>query len=1019
MTMKLLAKRLTTLLLVLAIPFLANAQQKTISGKVTGENGSPISGASVVAKGSNKGTKTAADGTFTLSVPTATTAVVISSVNFATQTVLIDASNNASVSLKASEATGLTEVVVVGYGTARKKDLTGSVAVVTSKDFNKGVISTPEQLFQGRTPGVTVTASSGEPGAASTINIRGTSSIRGNNDPLYVVDGVPLDGGGTSASASGIEGSSTPKNPLLFLNPNDIESITILKDASSAAIYGSRGANGVILITTKQGKGSKGQLSFGMSTSFSKTASRYKLLNSKDFLRGVIRENIASGTSIADAYISAQNVDKGYNTDWQKEVFQLGISQNYNLGWGINKKGTSVRLSGSYDDQVGIVKTSGLKRITGRINVGQKLLNDKLNLNLSFTTSNVKNRYVANTNNAGYLGSLIGAMISQNPTFPVTNPDGTYYDPGDARNPVEILNYFDDRDNINRTLTNLSASYQFVEGLTYKVTLGLDGSKSLRKAFADPRMTSSLNGSTTNVFGVNYNNSITGNGRAFYQNLKQKSFLVEHTLNYTKSFKEMHNLSAILGYSYQKNTTDGDAEVGWGLNTPVVKTSDVFVKDINNFKNRKAGYVPFNSTTELQSYFGRLNYNYKEKYFLTGTVRIDGSSKFGTNNKYGTFPALAFKWKVLNEDFAAKALGNIFTDLSIRANVGKLGSQDGLGAYDAIDLQQKYLGNSGQVETQFVHQGNKDLKWEETSTQGFGIDFGVLKNRLTGSFDVYSKKTKNLIFFGPVPGGFSASSYYFSNLPGYVKNTGVELALNYGLIKKKNWGWDVSVNMSSQKNELRDFTQVVNTGVVNGQGLSGAYAQTFENGKPLYTWKFLDFQGYDANGFAVYGNNQADKTFGSALPTFTAGLTNNLNWGRWNASVFVNIVKGFYVYNNTANALLLAGALKTAHNVTYDVFNGGESPINPGSVSSRFLEKGDFLRLSNASIGYNFNITNKYIKSLSTSVSGQNLFLITHYSGLDPEVNVDKNINGVPTRGFDYAGYPKARTVTIGFNVGF
>ena len=995
------------------------AQQKTVTGKVTDTQGNGIAGVSVIAKGSKTGTQTNADGSYSLSVGNNVNTLIFSSVGFARQEVSISSNSTADVILETTSQ-DLNTVVVIGYGTTRKKDATGSVAALSTKDFNKGVISTPEQLIQGRTPGVTVSPSSGEPGAASTINIRGTSSIRSNNDPLYVVDGVPLDQGGTSGNGGiGVEGSSTPKNPLIFLNPNDIESISILKDASSAAIYGSRGANGVILITTKNGRASRGAFTFNSTTSASWAAKKYDLLNAQDFLAAVKKANIDAGTSPADAAAAILLVDKGASTDWQNEIFRTGISQNYNLGWGFSKNGTSLRLSGSYDDQQGIVKSSGLKRLTGRANFSQKILSDKLRLDGAVTYSNVKNQYAPNSNNAGYQGSLIGAVIAFNPTYPVFDKNGFYFDPRDGnRNPVEMLNYFDDRDNINRFLGNLSLSYNIIKGLTYKISGGYDNSKSLRKAFADPRLLSAAFGGTTNVFGVNYKNGIEGNGRAVYQDLKLTSQLLEHTLTYDRSFGA-NVLNAVAGYSYQSTEVDGSGRVAWGLNTPVVNATDVFVKDISAFKNVKPAYLPFYSKTELQSFFGRVNFSINNKYLLTATVRSDGSSKFGANNKYGTFPAFAAKWKLASETFAENSIGKVFSDFSIRANWGKLGSQEGLGAYDAIDLQQKYIGNSGNVETQFVHQGNKDLKWEEATTTGVGLDYATKGSRLSGSVDYYYTERKNIIFFGPVPGGFSASSYYFSNLPGIVINKGLEFSFNYQAIKGQKFNWEINYNMTFMHNEVRDFNVIVNTGGVNGQGLSGAYAQTFANGYPLFTWKMPVFLGFNGNGDARYADGANDKLLGSALPTFTAGLTNNFSLGRWNLSVFMNSTRGFYVYNNTANALFLKGSIKTAHNITYAAANTNEDPINPGSVSSRFLEKGDFIRLSNAILSYNFAVKNKYIKSLSASLSGQNLFIITDYSGLDPEVNVNHSIGGVPSRGFDYAGYPKARTVSLGINLGF
>jgi iron complex outermembrane receptor protein len=399
-------------------------------------------------------------------------------------------------------------------------------------------------------------------------------------------------------------------------------------------------------------------------------------------------------------------------------------------------------------------------------------------------------------------------------------------------------------------------------------------------------------------------------------------------------------------------------------------------------------------------------------------MRIDGSSKFGKNNKYGYFPAFAAKWKILEENFA-KGLSNIFSELAIRANYGILGSSEGIGAYDAINLKQTYIGNSGNEETQLVHTGNKNLKWEQAATTGVGLDFAILKNRLSGTFDYFYTKRKDLLFYAPTPGGFAPSSNWWINLPGFVINKGTEYSLDFKAIRGKNFTWEINYNMSFIHNEVQDFNVVVNTGAVSGQGLSGAYAQTFANGHPLFTWKMPTFLGFDGNGDARYANGGKDELQGSALPTFNAGLTNNFTLGRWNASIFINSVRGFYIYNNTANALFLRGSIKTAHNITYDVAKSPEDPINPGSVSTRFLEKGDFIRLSNASIGYNFDIKNSVIKTLSVSAVGQNLALFTKYSGLDPEVNIDKNINGVPSRGFDYTGYPKSRTYTLSVNIGF
>ena len=995
------------------------AQTKTVTGKVTdSKDGSPLVGASVVAKGTSTGTQSGADGSFKLTVPSSTKTLVISFAGYGNVEVNISSSNTANAQLT-STADALSDVVVIGYGSRKSKDVTGSVARVTEKDFNKGQIASPDQLLQGRTPGVLVTPSTGEPGAAATINIRGTGSISGAQEPLYVIDGVPLIQGGTLGSASGVEGSTTPKNPLIFLNPNDIESITVLKDASAAAIYGSRGANGVILITTKQGRGGKaGVFNFGATTSLANTARRYDLMNAQDFLLAAKKANIDGGADPVAAGEAVRGIDNGASTDWQDQIFRQAISQNYNLSWAYSNKGTTARLSASYDDQQGIVRNSGLKRITTRANLGQKLFNDKLKLEANITYSNTKNQYAPLSNNAGYQGSLLGAALQLNPTNPVYNRDGSFYQPGDQRNPVQMLAYFDDRDFVNRFLTNLSATYQITPSLSYRAVLGLDNAKSERTAFADPRLGANAYGGTINVFGRDYQNPIQGNGRVTRQNLETKSTLIEHYFTFDKTFNNVHAINAVAGYSYQSFQTSYTGRFGWGLNTPVVAPRDVFVKDFTKFKNY-ANFVPGFDRNELQSVFGRVNYTYKDKYFLTATVRSDGSSKFGSNNRYGTFPAFAFKWRVLEESWAKNSLGKLFSDFNVRANYGKLGSQDNLGSYAALNLQQTFDVGSGPT-TRFIQQGNPNLKWEEVATTGIGVDFTTKNGRFSATVDYYKNERTNMLFFAPTPGGFAPTSSWWINLPGKVTNKGWEISVNYKVVKGNKFNWDVSANVTTVENNITGLPTPINTGAVSGQGLTGAFAQTLTNGSPIFTWSMPVFQGFDGNGNARYAAGAANQLVGTALPKMFAGLTNNFSYGRWNLSVFFNAVSGHYVYNNTANALFLKGSLRNARNVTNAIGNGPENPFNPGSVSTRFLEKGDFIRLANMNLSYAFDIkSGKAIKTLTAFASGQNLALFSKYSGIDPEVNVDKSINGIPSRGFDYTQYPRPTVITLGVNVGF
>jgi len=987
--------KLCFLVVFLFISGLALGQNKVITGSVSDKkDGSLLVGVTVTTGVAGGPTAvTDVNGKFKISVGAAVNFLTFSYVGYSKQTVEIGGKSIVNASLESSSA-ALNEVVVIGYGTQKVKDATGSVASLGTKDFNKGVISTPEQLLQGRIAGVQVTPANGEPGGSSTISIRGSSSIRSGNDPLYVVDGVPLDNGGTSASGptTGSLGSSTARNPLEFINPADIENISILKDASASAIYGSRGANGVILITTK--KGAKGQgIQVSSNTTVGSVAKRYDMLNGPQFL-----------AAVASTGADPNAINKGANTNWQDQIFRTAVSQNLTLGFGGAKGGFSYRASFSEDDENGTVKKSGLNRLTGRINASQKVWGDRLRFDLTFLASNIKNTYAPIADNSGYQGSLIGATISANPTYPITNPDGTYYFDGSNRNPVAMLNLIDDSDNINRYLGNISASLKITDNLTYKGTFGNDYSMSKRSSFYDPNLAGYTD--ADNVRGLTIS-QISGNGRGQIQNVKQTSQITEHTLTYDAKLKNNSSLTVLAGYSYQVSMYDNWNQVGWNTDE-----TNHLVKSINSFRN----YLPvYGDTTksQLQSYYGRVNYSFQDKYLVTGTVRRDGSSKFGANNKYATFPAIAVKWKIMNESFAPKTL---FDELSLRVNWGKTGNQE-LPAYASLAITQSNLDGS----TSTITNANPNLKWETTTQYGAGLDFAIVGSRLTGTIDYFNKSTKDLLFLQDYAQP-AANSHRWVNLPGNVVNKGLEFAFNYSAIRRQKFSWDVSYNMTILNNRVENFgNSNVNTGSINGQGLSGAYGQVITNNYPLYTFKVPIFAGFDSKGFGIYPNGIDLATLqGSALPTFTAGLTNNFSYGKFNASIFINGATGFYVYNNTANAYFYRGNLVTGHNVTPQVAASNENVLNSGQLSTRFLEKGDFARLSNVSFGYTFTLKNdNAIKSLRVGVSGQNLILITNYSGLDPEINTNKALNNVPSRGIDYASYPKARTFTLSLNAGF
>lgn len=987
----------------------ALAQNKTITGKVTdAKTNETLIGVSVGAAG-GVGTLTTSDGSFKLSVPASVTSLNFSYIGYQTKTVLLGGQTNLTVTLQ-SASTNLNEVVVIGYGTQRIKDATGSVASLSPKDFNKGVISTPDQLLQGRIAGVQVTSSSGEPGAGASINIRGAGSIRSGDGPLYVVDGIPLDNGGTSGGYGVGAGNSSARNPLAFLNPNDIENISVLKDASSAAIYGSRGANGVILITTRKGRKGQG-IQFSANTSVANAAKRYDVLGREDFLKAVAAVGANAGPA------SAGGIDYGANTDWQDQILRTSISQNYNIGFGGGDNSSNYRASVGYDDQQGIVKNSGLKRFNMRFNGAKSFAADRLKFELQSTYSNVRNRYAPITNNAGFNGSLIGAAIQLNPTAPVFDDQGRYFnlngynDSGfpngnTFRNPVSLLDQIDDKDNINRFLNNLTLTVKLLEGLSYKGNVGADISRGLRKTFYDPKIVG-----YTDAIGIRQINypSPTGNGTAIYQYNELTNYTTEHTLNYDKKWKDNSALTVLAGYSYQTFKNFNRNEFGFGA-----KDVNKFVKDIKEFNQSTPYPVGDSSSYKLQSYFARVNYSIKDRYIITGTIRRDGSSRFGSNHKYGNFPAAAIKWRISNESFMPK--GGFFDDLAIRINYGQTGNQE-IPSYASLPVQQQqnFPGNSVAP----LYQANPDLKWQTNTTYGAGIDFSIIRGRLTGTIDYFNKSIKDLLFFQDIAQP-TFSSRIYRNLDGNVINKGVEVGLNLAAIQGKDFTWDVSYNMTYIKNTLSNFKNYIVTGNIDGQGLSGAYAQLITNGVPLFTFNVPNYAGLDANGFGIYPQGlDVSSLQGSPNPKITAGLTNNFNYKAWSLSFFLNAATGFYIYNNTANAFFYKGNLVSGRNVTKDVAATNENALNSGEVSTRFLEKGDFLRLSNATLGYTFKVSGNTFKSLRLSLTGQNLFLITNYSGLDPEVNTDKQRNDVVSKGIDYTSYPRARIFTLGLNASF
>lgn len=1010
-----------------------NAQQ-TVSGVVSDETG-PLPGATVAIKGTSTGTTTDFDGNYTLNNVPEDATLVFSFIGYVTEEVAVGGRTTIDVNLS-TDASELEEVVLIGYGQTTVRDATGAVSSVTSEDFNKGNISSPEELIQGKTAGVQITQASGEPGAGVALRIRGTTSVRSNNNPLFVVDGVPLAGDDTTAGTGDLGvGSSSARNPLNFLNPSDIESISILKDASATAIYGSRGANGVVIIQTKSGRGAMGgSFTYDGSVSIANPANEYDLLDREAFLNAI------------DQFGGDRDAqDFGANTDWQDVITRTAISQNHALSYMNSYSTGNLRFSLGYNDIEGVVENSEMERLTGRLNANQRLFDDKLNLALQLTLSRVEDMAAPISNNAGSTGDLLGAAYYANPTWPAELD----FDPvGNSINPLQILEYVQDETETNRILLNLSADYDILESLNAKVTLGYDRSKSEKTAVVSGDV-------------VGFANGAPGNGRGLLNDLEATNRLLEFVLNYEKEL-DNSKFSALLGYSFQDFHREGRYANAFGFaSTNMNEMVNQFRNDLGalegsidqsyqqlrysdsgflidalfpeietgiaqnapgNINTRVITSGLFDNTDELQSFFTRLNYSLMDKYLFTFTMRADGSSRFGPENQYGYFPSGAFAWKFDQEDFSP----DVFSTLKLRIGYGITGNQEGLG-YGNFTTRRILNGygidNGGNINgggLGVAGFANPNLKWEETAQANLGIDFGFMSDRLSGSLDIYHKDTKDLLLLAqnaqPSPVPFS-----FTNIDGNVINKGIEFAIDYDLFDTPDFFWNFGFNISYNDNELQNFDGLIETAQISGQGLTGAFAQLLAEGRPLFSYYLREFAGYDENGISIYPNGDQQEFVGkSALPTTNLGINTRAEYKNFDASLFFAGQYGHYIYNNTANAFFTAGSINSGRNVTEDVLTSGESPANAPDVSTRFLEKGDFLRLQNASLGYTFQLGDtSVLDNLRVYVNGQNLFVITDYSGLDPEVNTQTPLNGLPTAGIDYTSFPRPRTFTFGLNAKF
>lgn len=1000
----------------------ADALEETITGTVSDENGQGLPGVSVVLKGTTRGTTTNADGKYRLNVPDRSAVLVFSFVGYGSQEVATGGRAVVNVSLKADEKS-LNEVVVVGYGQVRKSDLTGAVVTVPVEEIKKVAVTSLDQALQGRAAGVQITQNSGSPGGTTTIRIRGGNSIQGDNEPLYVIDGVPFKNDGA--------GSGSSFNVLSTLNPSDIETMTVLKDASSTAIYGSRGANGVVIITTKRGKAGRSVVNFESYYGVQEVRKFYPVLNAREYAQFVNDANTNEGR--APVYTPAQVDAFGQGTDWQREIFRSAPIQNYQLSMSGGDEKTQYVLSGGYFKQDGIVTNSDFDRYSLRLNLDRKLTN-KIKVGNSLTVNRTVTNQSRTDGDLGSAGLVTIAALQFPPILPVFNPDGSYLvtNPAltfTADNPAALARESKNRNTAYRTFGNVFADYQIIEGLNLRVLLGVDAILQKQDSYL-PRSVSS---------------GLAQGGAASIFNGQSVTWLNENLLTYTRTFRSVHNVNALVGYTQQANRTENSSAAARN-----------FVNDNLNSGNLGSGSVPLVPSSGigawgLQSYLARINYGYRDKYLLTASFRADGSSRFGANKRYGYFPSAALAWRVSEENFLKNV--PVLTDLKLRATYGMTGNQDGIGnfpAYSLLGTQNYVLGGVVATGIGPAQIANPDLSWESTTQADLGIDVGLLNNRITFTADVYLKRTRDLLLNVTIP---STSGYTsaIKNL-GRVENRGVEFSLSSRNIDKA-FKWNTDLNLAANRNRVLDIggapqlfagqvaniAQNVNSGIIRVGEPLGSFFGYVTDGLYQTTDELAALADPQARrpGDRKYADLNGDKRIddldrtiiGRAQPKLLGGLNNTFSYKGFELTVFMQGVYGNQILN--ANRFELE-YLNGTNNQNRDMLNRW-TPTNTNTdiprasttrpanrISTRQIEDGSYLRLKNVQLAYNFPsavLTKLRIQGLRAYVAAQNYATWTRYSGYDPEVN--RFGQDSRSQGFDYGSYPAAKTILFGLNVGF
>ncbi|HXF95073.1 MAG TPA: TonB-dependent receptor, partial [Gemmatimonadales bacterium] len=979
---------------------------------------------------------TGIDGTFSLTgVPEGTHALRAARIGYGPQQqdVTVTAGGTVTVTFALQpQAALLEEVVVTGYGTQRREAITGSVATVDGDVANVGVLSNVNNMIQGRVAGLNIIQNNGEPGAGAQILVRGGTSIRASNEPLYVIDGVPIENAETELRGIGIGGApALPRSPLNLLNPADIASVTVLKDAAAAAIYGSRAANGVILIETRKGtRGGAATMEYDGYVAMATPARRLEVLNGDEY-RDFVKREVRAGRLNVDTTLLGTA-----NTNWEDAVTRTAVTHNHNLSFTGGSEATQYRASLNLLDQQGVVIANGLERIQGRLNATHQTLDDRLRLTLNVTASHVENDYLPFETTGGFEGGVFVNMVNFNPTRPVTVTDPStgevrYYEIGpgsqSTRNPVALAEQIADFGRTTRVLGNTSAEVDLLPGLTGQINIGVDRTNGLRQIYM-PK---------TSPVGAQWN----GRAAQFERENTTKTF--QSYLTYNRQFAAQ-SVDIVGGYEFSEFTT---ADFG-------AEARD-FLTDAFSFDNLGAGNAlvrPFSGRSEKRvvSFFGRANYGLNDKYFLTGVLRYDGSSVFGEGNKWGVFPAISASWRMSQESFMqGRPFG--LSDLRLRAGWGVTGNP-AIPAYSSLPTFEPGTGFSYPWGDQPVtgvgptRNPNPDLKWERTSQFNVALDYGFLDNRVSGTIEYYLKNTSDLLLEVLVPPP-AAVSRRFENI-GKVRNQGVEIALDAVPVSRPGLRWRAGLVFEANRNKVLDLggESFIPTAGISGQGQSDQQAQRIIPGQPLGTFYGRVFSrvasetmvvGTDTlwkpgqelfrcrtpsatcvNGETRFATGDDFAIIGNANPDFTLSLHSQVTWGRFNFSALIRSVVGQDVFNNTALVYATKGNAKQDKNFLRSALNDPTGIDEPAIYSSRWIEDGSFVRLQNVTVEYDLDLPILRAPGRTTRlyVSGDNLLLITGYSGLDPEVHADA---GLASRGIDYLSYPRARTVTAGIRVTF